>query len=136
MGIYDSTYVYYGRMLRPETKALLPPEAKPFLTDMGTHWMLAAPSRRVSCTPYRVIEGRPIARLENVAWADVERALRDHNKLDRWASAPEAELAELERLVAIAGGASEKPGIYVASVSWSTYSIEDDSSLDLNVRVD
>jgi hypothetical protein len=134
MGIYDSTYVYYGRMLRPETKARLPPEAKPFLTDMGTHWMLAAPSRRVSCTPYRVIEGRPIARLENIAWADVERAL-SRDKLERWNSAPESELAELERLVAIAG-AAEKPGVYVASVSWSTYSLEDDSTLDRNVRVD
>lgn len=135
MGIYDSTYVYYGRMLRPETKARLPPEAKSFLTDMGTHWMLAAPSRRVSCTPYRVIEGRPIARMENIAWADVERAMRDH-ELTKWNSAPEAELTELERLVAIAGGAAEKPGIYVASVSFSTYSLEDDSTLDWNVRVD
>lgn len=136
MGIYDSTYVYYGRMLRPETKARLPPDAEPFLTKMGKHWMLAAPSRKVCCTPYRVIEGREVMRLENIAWADVERALRERDSLTRWNSASEDELAELERLVAIAGGPSEKPGVYVASVSWSTYSLEDDSTLDRNVRVD
>ena len=71
MGIYENTYVYYGRMLRPETKGAHAARSEDRSSRNGEHWMLAAPSRRVCCTPYRVIEGRPIVRLENIAWADV-----------------------------------------------------------------
>jgi hypothetical protein len=126
MGIYTTTYVYFGRMLRTETKERLPESAEPFLTKLSDeHWLLNAPSRLVCLSQTDPVIEPNERRNGFVTWAEARRAIEAKDALERWEATSDEELAELGRLVALAAGQYAIAKTYICEVQWSTLNLPD-----------
>jgi hypothetical protein len=145
MGIYWTSYLYFGRMMSKEAHERLVAAAdsdklarfvKPLTPG---RWLLHAPTRCIHVGGIDPILEKHEVAAGHVEWKEVAEQLeRNPDMKKQWEAATDDDLAELTKLVELASDPKtgpHKPGVYICEIEWTSYDMEDSGRVTNNIRV-